>query len=139
MSINSFEFSRRKAEQFHEIDRINFLHEAISFAKGGDDFLIVQDVVEIQTAATPVFEPFLRGLVTADAELPGQLGDRIKVVLVVDPDPTDFLRRIAEFIVLSADAADHIHSYLAGHPELFLSVSSFHEVLECKFYQMRYE
>jgi hypothetical protein len=46
------------------------LHDAVRLGKDFQDALVVADVVDGQGAATAVFQPFLRGLVAADVEVP---------------------------------------------------------------------
>ncbi len=43
----------------------------MGFDKDGDDFAVVRDVVVGKGAVFAVLEPFLRGLVATDVEVPG--------------------------------------------------------------------
>jgi hypothetical protein len=46
------------------------LHDAVGFRQDFQDALVVADIVDAKAAATAVFQPFLRGLVAADVEVP---------------------------------------------------------------------
>ena len=90
---------------FQKINSVNFLHNPICFGEGDDHFLIVPNIVEIQAAAMPVFEPLLGGLVSADIKFPGDFGKPVKILHFVNPHPTGLLRCIRNFIILLADFA----------------------------------
>ena len=78
----------------------DFGHEAGGFGEGDDDFLVVEDVVEVELAVFTVFEPFLGRLVSADVEVPGYFGDVGEVLGFVDVD----------FVVVIVDFDDFVCS-----------------------------
>jgi len=57
-------------QRLFDFDFGDFGHEAGGFIEGDDDFLVVEDVVEIELEVFTIFEPFLGGLVSADVEAP---------------------------------------------------------------------
>src|SRR5688572_28200864 len=66
--------------------KLDFLHNPIRL--GGDlrDLLIVADVVPRQRTAAAVLEPFLRRLVAADVEAPGDRRHLGEILVLVDVD-----------------------------------------------------
>ena len=69
-----------------ECNIVDFLHNAVGLTQGGDDALVMADVLDGQIAALAVFEPFLRGLVAADIKLPRHFRDLSEILGRVDPD-----------------------------------------------------
>lgn len=64
---------------------VKSLHDVVCGIEDVDDALIVDDVVIGEVAATAVFEPLLRGLVTADVGVPCRGADIGEVLRVVNP------------------------------------------------------
>ena len=50
-----------------------------------------------------VFQPLLGGLVASDREFPGDLGNVVKVLPVIDPDTSSLMFWISDFIVFFGD------------------------------------
>jgi hypothetical protein len=69
-----------------DFDFGDFGHEAGGFGEGDDNFLVVEDVVEVELAVFTVFEPFLGGLVSTDVEVPGYFGNVGEILGLVDVD-----------------------------------------------------
>src|SRR5438046_2248928 len=59
-------------------DCIDLAHQANGLAEGGDDLLIVDDVVLGQRATLAVLEPLLADLIAADFEVPYVFRDTTK-------------------------------------------------------------
>ena len=62
------------------------MHQVLGFDKDGDDFAVMRDIVEGKGAVLAVLEPFLRGLVATDEEVPGSLRHLTEILPGVDPD-----------------------------------------------------
>lgn len=62
-------------------------HEADGLGQGGDDALVMGDVVPGKGAALPVFEPFLAYLVAPHVKGPNLRRNAFKILGLVDPDP----------------------------------------------------
>ena len=62
----------------------NFPHDPVGFAQDFDDLLIVHDVFETQHPALAIFQPFLRGLISADVEFPRDLRHALEILVGVD-------------------------------------------------------
>jgi hypothetical protein len=58
-------------------------HDLVGFGQDFDDLLIVPDVVPAQGAALAVFQPLLRGPVSADREVPCDRQDGIEVLALI--------------------------------------------------------
>ena len=56
------------------------------FHQGGDDVVIVQNVIEVKLAFFAVFEPLLSGLIATDVKLPSNFWHVRKFLGVVDGD-----------------------------------------------------
>jgi hypothetical protein len=58
-------------------------HDLVGFGQDFDDLLVVPDVVTAQGAALAVFQPLLRGPVSADREVPCDRRDGIEVLALI--------------------------------------------------------
>lgn len=63
---------------------VYFLHEFDGAAEGGDDFLVVLEIVVAQFAPAAVLEPFSADLVPADRKVPDIGRYAVKVLRFVD-------------------------------------------------------
>ena len=81
-SANRLTFIRRAAAASKR--QRYFPHDPVGFAQDFDDLLIVHHVLEGQHPALAIFEPFLRGLISADMEFPRDLRHALEILVGVD-------------------------------------------------------
>ena len=60
----------------------------MSFDEDCDDFAVVFDVIVSEDSIFAVLEPFLRGLISTDVEVPRQLGNILEALRLVDENFT---------------------------------------------------
>jgi len=102
-------------------------HEVEVFGESDDDFLLVGDVLGGEGAAFVILEPFLAGLVAADAEAPDGFGHFVKaatacgsvisVTAGVDPDGVIGPVDLGDFLGLADELGDGCSSdqFMSNH------------------------
>ena len=91
-------------------DRVNLFHEADGVAQGGDDLVVVEDIVGTEVSALAVLEPLLADLVAADVELPHLFRNPFEAdaLGLVEPDGLPGVGNLLDFE--GGDLADELRS-----------------------------
>src|SRR5579885_501301 len=98
---------------------VNAFHQRDCLAQGGNNLLILSQIVQRQRAALAVLEPLLTDLIASDMKLPDVSGHVFKILRLVDPDAAhlwpirlwdvlDFLNGVIPLALKTGCASGHL-------------------------------
>ena len=100
---------------------VYFFHNPNSFREGNDDFLVVLDVLVRKFSTLTIFEPFLRGLVATDVEIPYGFRHIVEVLFRIDINPATFMCRLIHRIRTRFGIRDFVRVYFLGFEQMNLA------------------